>query len=83
MGPSACQIGIFRPVDIASFNVKAVEPQQRRLFAVDVRRHDDDHALIRVVLNVAVPQFMPDDERHGPGLEFRLPRCLHHVEFSS
>ena len=63
------QRGIFRPVDIASFKVEAVEAKQHGLFAADISRHFDGYPLIRMILDIAVPQLVPDDEGQGLGGE--------------
>jgi hypothetical protein len=56
------QFGVLWAVDIASLDVEAVEPQQSGLLAVDIRHHIDRYALIRWVLDIGVPQLVPNDE---------------------
>jgi len=77
--PRNLQIGIFRPVDVAFFEVEAVEPQQGCLLAGDIRRHGDRDALVGMILNVAVPQLVFDGERKRTCRKFRPLHCLHHV----
>ncbi len=56
------QFGIFRAVDIASLDVEAVEAQQRGLLAVDIGRHVDGYTLVDMILDIAIPQLVSDDE---------------------
>ena len=56
------QIRVFRAVDVASLEVEAVEAQQRGLLAVHIGGHVDGDTLIRVILDVGIPQLVPDDE---------------------
>src|SRR5262245_20991151 len=67
--PVNSQVRIFRAVDVASFEVEAVEPQQRGLLAGNVRHYQNGDALIRMILNVAVPQFVADGEGQRTGAE--------------
>ena len=61
--PSVCaQFGVFRAIDVASFEIEAVEAQQDSLFAVNVGGHLDRHALIGVILDIGIPKLVPDDE---------------------
>jgi hypothetical protein len=64
-----CQFGILRPVDIAFLDVEAVEAQQHSAAAADIGCYVDGHTLIDVVLDVAVPQLVPDGEGQGLGGE--------------
>ena len=73
-----CQIGVFRAVDVASLDVEAVEAQQRGLLAADIGRYVDGHTLVHVILDVAVPQLVSDDEGQGFGGE-SCPWRLRHV----
>ena len=73
------QIGVFRAVDVASLDVEAVEAQQRGLPAVDIRRDVDGDTLVRVILDVAVPQLVPDDEGQRRGGKSGALGCLCHV----
>jgi hypothetical protein len=77
--PGDLEIGVFRSVDVASVAVEAVEPQEDRFFPAGFCRHGDRDALVGMILNVAVPQFMPDDERQWCDLEPRPLRCLRHA----
>src|SRR6185312_4085002 len=80
------QFGVFRAVGIAPLDVEAVEPQQHGRFAADIGRNVDGHTLVHVILDVAVPQLVPDDEGQGFGGESGslrlwydgalLPACL-------
>src|SRR5262249_54061988 len=67
--PFSTQVRIFRAVDVASFEVEAVEPQQRRLLTGDVRHYQYCDALIRMILDVAVPQFVADGKGQPTGAE--------------
>ena len=75
---SGRQFGIFRPVDIASLDVEAVEAQQHGFPAADIGRHVDGHTLVHVILDVAVPQLVSDDEPQGFRRE-RYPLRVWHV----
>ena len=57
-----CQLGILRSVDVAFLDVEAVEAQQRGLLAANIGRHVDGYTLVRMILDVAVPQLVSDDE---------------------
>ena len=61
------QFGIFRAVDVAFLDVEAVEAQQRGLLAANIGRHVDGYTLVRMILDVAVPQLVSDDEGQGIG----------------
>ena len=56
------QFGVFRAVDVASLDVEAVEPQQHGVLAVNVGRNVDRYTLVDVILDVAIPQLVSDDE---------------------
>src|SRR5215470_1797451 len=75
--PFDTQVRIFRTVDVASFEVEAVEPQQRCLLAGNIRHHQDCDALIRMILDVAVPQFVADGEGQPTGAESPLLHLFH------
>jgi hypothetical protein len=61
------QFGIFWAVDVAFLDVEAVEAQQRGLLAANIGRHFDGYTLVRMILDVAVPQLVSDDEGQGIG----------------
>src|SRR5262249_43668036 len=75
--PFSTQVRIFRAVDVASLEVEAVEPQQRCLLAGDVRQYLDCDALIRMILDVAVPQFVAHSQGQRPGADPPLLRLFH------
>ena len=64
------QLRVLRSVDVASLEIEAVEPQQRSLLARDIGRHVDGYALVDMILDVAIPQLVPDDEVQGFGGEY-------------
>jgi hypothetical protein len=78
-GRGDVEIGIFRAVDVAFLDVEAVEPEQAGFPPVDIGSHDDGDTLVGVILNVAVPEFVFDDERQGIGGKSVPLRGLRHV----
>ena len=67
----------FRPVYVASLNIEAVEPEQGGVVpALD----QNGYALVRVVLDVAVPELVLDDKRDGSGVESFPGTLLHRDE---
>src|SRR6266566_889196 len=52
----------IRTVDVAFLDVEAVEAQQGGLLAVDIGRHLDGDTLVRMILDIGIPQLVPDDE---------------------
>src|SRR6185503_14966810 len=75
--PVNTQVRILWAVDVASFEVEAVEPQQRRLLAGNVCHHKNRDALIRMILDVAVPQLVADGEGQPTGAEPPLLHLFH------
>ena len=75
------QRGVLRTIDVASLEVEAVEAQQDGLLAVDVGRHLDRDSLVRVILDIGIPQLMPNDKGQRIGGKSGSLR-LWHVERS-
>src|SRR5215212_7136604 len=59
------QLRIFRPIDVAFLDVEAVETQQRGLLAIDIGRHFDGDALVRMILDIGIPKLVPDNKGQG------------------
>ena len=66
----AIQIGIFRPVDVALLLVEAVEPQQGRFFASDIRRDGDGYPLVRMVMMLPSHSSCLTVNVNGPAVNF-------------
>ena len=71
------QFGIFRAIDIASLDIEAVETQQCGMPAINIGGHVDRYALIGMVLNVAIPELVPDDEAERIGGKLGSLRLWH------
>jgi len=58
-------VHVLGPIHIATLQVETVEPQQRRLFSPGLASNQNGHALVGVVVDVAVPQLVLDGKTHG------------------
>ena len=70
-------------VDITALKIKTVKPQQGRFFTAVLAIDQDNHPLVRMVLNVTVPQLVLDYEGHVARGDSYLSACLHHDEANS
>ena len=71
------EFGVLWAIDIATLEVEAIEAQQRRLFAIDVGRHVDRDALVRMILHIGVPQLVANGEGQRLGGETDSLRLRH------
>lgn len=56
-------------VDVATFEIEAVETEQGGLLAVDLALHQDHRALVRVVLDIPVPKLVLHHDGHSASIE--------------
>src|SRR5215813_5238572 len=61
------QLRVIRTIDVASLDVEAIEAEQRGLLAAHFGRHVDGYTLVHMILDVAIPQLVSDDEGHAIG----------------
>jgi len=75
-------IHLLGTIHIAALQVETVEPQQRRLFPLDLSGDQNGHALVGVVINVPVPQLVLDDKTHGTSCKCGSTTVLCHGQTS-
>src|SRR5262245_13611352 len=61
------QLRVIRTIDVASLDVEAVEAEQRGFLAANFGRHVDGYTLVHMILDIAIPQLVSDDEGHAIG----------------
>ena len=59
----------FRRVDIAVFHIETVELQQRGIHTISFAADGDDHALIGVAVDIAIPLLLFDRKGHCTGFD--------------
>src|SRR5229473_631732 len=74
--PAVVSSGFSGPY-VAFLDVEAVKAQQGGLPAVDIGRHLDGYTLVRMILDIGIPQLVLNDEGQGIGDKSGTLRLRH------